>query len=743
MKSNKDPEFDKALKRYSEAFEAFKENREVMKDDQRFLAGDQWPTEIRESREHAKRPIQTINRLPAFIDQVVGDARQNKPTIKVHPAEDGDNAIADIYNGLIRSIETESNADYAYDTAIEHTAGHGFGAWRIDSEYVSSDSFDQNLVIRRIVDPLNVIFDPAAIQPDYSDAEYVFVLDVMPRATYEAKWPKANVTAFESGTMAQGWVKGDSIQVAEYWYKKYTTATLYLLEDGSVSEDKAAAEGLGLGIVAQREVKKVKVCMHILSGAEILESKDDYDGIYLPIVGVQGKESLVDGKRTLRGITRFAKDPQRMYNYWRTLDTEAKALTPRSPVLVTLEQISGNEKDWIKALQGNIPYLPYNAVPDAPIPSRLNAGMADASFERGALLAVDEMKSTTGIHSASLGETSNETSGRAILARQREGDTSTFAYIDNLSRAIRYSGRVLLDLIPKRYNTARVIQIMGEDGSRKLMKINQQTRLPDGTPQIENDLTAGRYDLVVNVGPSYATKRIESAESMISFVQAVPAAAGLISDLIAKNMDWPGAEAIEKRLHAMLPPQVLQAEQDESGSGIPPEVQQMIDQGKQLVEQLQGELKKAMDELEDKDEDRRLKQYEIDVRAAIDAYKLELEHPDTAALAEQVSGHIFQAITQQAASAPSLEDMGPEDDEGESEMEGNSPMMGGINPEMGGGMPEMGGGMPEMGNIQGAGGEINADATLTGLMPPVIDQGVPEGEQDPTDPQLTPQEIQQ
>ena len=734
MKSNKDPKFDKALKRYSEAFDAFKENREVMKDDQRFLSGDQWPTEIRESRENAKRPIQTINRLPAFIDQVVGDARQNKPTIRVHPAEDGDNDIADIYNGLIRSIETESNADYAYDTAIEHTAGHGFGAWRIDSEYVSEDSFDQNIVIRRIVDPLNVLFDPAAIQPDYSDAEYVFVLESMPRKTFEAKWPKATLSAFESGDLARGWSSGDNVQVAEYWYKEYTPFTLYLLSDGSVSEDKDAAEAMGL--VAQREAKKVKVCMHIRSGAEILESKEDYDGVYLPIVGVQGKESLVDGKRTLRGITRFAKDPQRMYNYWRTLDTEAKALTPRSPVLVTLEQITGNEKDWVKALQGNLPYLPYNAVPDAPVPNRLNAGMADASFERGALLAVDEMKSTTGIHSASLGETSNETSGRAILARQREGDTSTFAYIDNLSRAIRYSGRVLLDLIPKRYNTARVIQVMGEDGSRKLMKINQQSRAPDGTPKIENDLTAGRYDLVVNVGPSYATKRLESAESMISFVQAVPAAAGLISDLIAKNMDWPGAEAIEKRLHAMLPPQVLQAEQEESGNGLPPGVQQMIDQGKQMIEQLQAELKKTQEELEDKDEDRRLKQYEIDVRAAIDAYKLELEHPDTAALAEQVSGHIFQAITQQAASAPSLEDMEPEDDEGESEMEGNPPMMGGID-------PEMGGGMPEMGNIQGAGGEINADAILTGLMPPVIDQGVPEGEQDPTDPQLTPQEIQQ
>ena len=733
MKSNKDPKFDKALKRYSEAFDAFKENREVMKDDQRFLSGDQWPTEIRESRENAKRPIQTINRLPAFIDQVVGDARQNKPTIRVHPAEDGDNDIADIYNGLIRSIETESNADYAYDTAIEHTAGHGFGAWRIDSEYVSEDSFDQNIVIRRIVDPLNVLFDPAAIQPDYSDAEYVFVLESMPRKTFEAKWPKATLSAFESGDLARGWSSGDNVQVAEYWYKEYTPFTLYLLSDGSVSEDKDAAEAMGL--VAQREAKKVKVCMHILSGAEILESKEDYDGVYLPIVGVQGKESLVDGKRTLRGITRFAKDPQRMYNYWRTLDTEAKALTPRSPVLVTLEQITGNEKDWVKALQGNLPYLPYNAVPDAPVPNRLNAGMADASFERGALLAVDEMKSTTGIHSASLGETSNETSGRAILARQREGDTSTFAYIDNLSRAIRYSGRVLLDLIPKRYNTARVIQVMGEDGSRKLMKINQQSRAPDGTPKIENDLTAGRYDLVVNVGPSYATKRLESAESMISFVQAVPAAAGLISDLIAKNMDWPGAEAIEKRLHAMLPPQVLQAEQEESGNGLPPGVQQMIDQGKQMIEQLQAELKKTQEELEDKDEDRRLKQYEIDVRAAIDAFKLELEHPDAAMLAEQVSGHILQAITQQAASAPSLEDMAPEEPPEMGEDAGISPMQGGIN-------PEMGGGMPGMEDIQDGGGGTDPNALPTGLMPPSINQGVPIAQQDPTEPQLTPQEIQ-
>ncbi|WP_297920777.1 portal protein, partial [uncultured Agitococcus sp.] len=434
------------------------DERELMRDDQRFAAGDQWPDLIRKGREMSGRPIQTINRLPAFIDQIVGDARQNKPSIKVHAGEDGDEDIAAIYDGLIRSIQNESNADFAYDTAVENTACFGFGAWRVKTEYESEDSFNQIICIERITDPLAVYFDKNSELPDYSDARHVTVRVKMTKDDYKQRWPKEEESDYNFDDFTGDWiVDKDQVIVAEYWHKVDEKATLYAVQDfegnTQVTLEKPQQ---GFNVVNQREttITKIKCCM--MSGAGILETTD-WAGKYLPIVGVNGKEDLVDGKRTLRGLVRFAKDPQRMYNYWRTIDTEQKALAPKAPVLVTAKQIEGFEQHWQDSLTSNMPYLMINDVPSAPAPNRINAGIVDKGANEAALMCVDEMKSTTGIFSASLGEQDNEKSGRAILAQQRKGDTANFAYIDNIARAIKWTGRIIIDLIPKIYDAARVV----------------------------------------------------------------------------------------------------------------------------------------------------------------------------------------------------------------------------------------------------------------------------------------------
>lgn len=648
MKSEKDPLFTEAMRRYKASVEATQENRVDMIDDQRFASGDQWPDDVKAMR--VGRPMQTVNRLPAFIDQIVGDARQNKVAIKVFAGEDGDVDVAQIYSGLIRSIENRSNADFAYDTALEQTATFGFGAWRIKTRYVDDDTFDQEVTIERIPNALNVHFDPSAIQPDYSDAEYAIVVDSISKDEFKARWPKAAESNFQTEHMQAGWSSGDNMQIAEYWYKERTPATLYLLNDGTATFDKPTAPEL---VIRERKSEKCAVKMCIMSGAEVLEQAD-WAGKYIPIIGVNGKEDIVDGKRILRGIVRHAKDPQRMYNYWRTIDTETKALAPKAPVMVSTKQLDGLDDLWSDALSGNLPYLPYNPDPTAPMPQRLNAGMQDKGFEQAAMLAVDEMKATTGIYSAALGEQSNETSGRAILARQREGDTANFAYIDNLSRAIRYSARVIIDLIPKIYDTERVVEIMGIDGQKKLERINTARVTDDGAIEQVNDLTTGRYDLVVDVGPSYTTKRIEALNMMVEIAKMNPAIMQLAGDLIVKAMDWDGAEAIADRIKRTIPANIIGDEEGEQEQEIPAEVQQMIEQGKQLIAQLQQENDQLKEENEDKDEDRRLKQYEIDVKAMLESAKLAATTPDMSVMAMQVAEILAQNIMGQAAAAPDV-----------------------------------------------------------------------------------------
>ena len=600
--------------------EAKTEERELMRDDQRFAAGDQWPDLIRKKREAEERPIQTVNRLPAFIDQVVGDARQNKPSIKVHAGKDGDEDVAFIYDGLIRAIQNESNADFAYDTAVENTACFGFSAWRVKTDYESEDSFNQIVCIERISDPLAVYFDKNSQLPDYSDARHVTVRVKMTKDDYKARWPQREESEYKFDDFTNDWTMGkDQVIIAEHWYKVEEKATLYAVQDfegnTTVTLEKPTQ---GFNVVNQREttITKIKCCM--ISGAGILETTD-WAGKHLPIVGVNGKEDLVDGKRILRGLVRFAKDPQRMYNYWRTIDTEQKALAPKAPVLVTAKQIEGYEQQWQDSLTSNAPYLVVNDTPSA-MPQRINAGIMDKGATEAALMCVDEMKSTTGIFSASLGEQDNEKSGRAILAQQRKGDTANFAYIDNIARAIKWTGKIIIDLIPKIYDTARVVSVMGADGTKKLEKINQ-VRMINGEPKLI-DLSVGKYDLVVTQGASYATKRIEALNMYMEMVRSNPALMEIGGDLIVKAMDWDGSEELAERFKKMLPPQLQEQKEGEDQKPLPPEVQQMIEQGKQQIDEMGKHIQMLESEKDDKDDELRLKKYEIDVKAEIEFAKL-------------------------------------------------------------------------------------------------------------------------
>jgi hypothetical protein len=632
--------------------DAKREERELMLDDQRFAAGDQWPTVIKRKREIEGRPIQTINRIPAFIDQVVGDARQNKPSIKVHAGEDGDEDIAAIYDGLIRSIQNESNADFAYDTAVEHTACFGFGAWRVKTDYESEDSFNQVVCIERITDPLSVYFDKNSVLPDYSDARHVTVRVKLTKDEYKQRWPKAEESDYNFDDFTGDWiVDKDQVIVAEYWHKVDEKATLYAVEDFEGNTQVTLEKPpIGYNVVNQREttITKIKMCM--ISGAGILE-ESDWAGKYLPIVGVNGKEDLVDGKRTLRGLVRFAKDPQRMYNYWRTIDTEQKALAPKAPVLVTAKQIEGYEQHWQESLTTNMPYLIVNDVPSASMPQRINAGIVDKGANEAALMCVDEMKSTTGIFSASLGEQDNEKSGRAILAQQRKGDTANFAYIDNIARAIKWTGKIIIDLIPKIYDAARVVAVMGADGEKKLQRINQVV-MQKGEPK-NMDLSVGKYDLVVTQGASYATKRIEALNSMVEIARVNPAIMQIAGDLIVKAMDWDGASEIAERMKKMLPPQ-LQENEDENGEQkqLPPEVQAMIEQGKQQIDELTKQVQMLEDEKDDKDDELRLKKYEIDVKAEIELAKLAKE----AGIGQEQIIALVNQVLMNAAQQPELPD---------------------------------------------------------------------------------------
>jgi len=575
---------DEIIRDAREAFElaadAEAENRREALDDLRFARlGEQWPAQIKRERDLDGRPCLTINRLPAFIRQVVNDARQNKPAIVVHPVDDAaDPDTAEVFNGLIRHIEQSSDAEVAYDTALDFAVTAGFGYFRINTRYASDDGFDQDLVIERVANPFSIYGDPDGTAADSSDWNSAFVVDTLPKAAFEARWKGADAvdwTADSYASLTSPWLEGDRVMVAEHWRREAVRRTIVALSDGQVVEiavyekQKAMFDALGVTVVGRpRQVASHKVTQRILTGAEVLETVE-WAGKFIPIVPVYGEELHVDGRRRLRGLVRDAKDPQRMFNYWRTTSTELVALAPKIPFIGRKGAFETDSAKWATANTQTHAYIEYDG-PEPPMRQGFAGPPAGAMAE--AANAADDMKSIMGLYDASLGAPSNETSGRAILMRQREGDVSTFHYVDNLNRAMRHAGRILLDLIPKVYAAPRVVRVLGPDGQARAAPVNQPARSagagqaqPDPTGQLRQiekiyDLTVGKYDLTVRSGPSFTSRREEAANQMLELIRAYPAAAPVIGDLLAKNLDWPGADDVAQRLQAMLPPQARGAD---------------------------------------------------------------------------------------------------------------------------------------------------------------------------------------
>lgn len=589
------------LAEYKETFaqcqEAWSDNHKSFEDDYRFAREDdaQWPEEIRKQRNQDSRPCLTMNRMPAFARQVTNDARQNKPQPKVRPVDSGsDPETAQVITGLIRNIEQISNADAAYDTAIECAALGGFGFWRLKLDHAHDDSFDLDILIDRIINPCTVYGDPWSTAVDSSDWDRAFITDLMSEKEFERLYPDAQKVNWQ-GDKADGvWRTEDTILRAEYWHRSEVPKTLVKLSNGMIIDavqyelQRDVLEVNGITVVADRQTRGYKVKQCIMTGAEILE-ENDWPGKYIPIVPVYGDEVVIDGKRQFRSLIHDAKDAQRMFNYWRTCATELVALAPKVPWVGPKGFTGEDDAKWVTANTANHAYLEYEGG-QAPQRFPMDSGAAAGALQE-ALSASDDMKAIMGLYDASLGQRSNETSGIAIESRKREGDTATFHFVDNLSRAVRHSGRILIDLIPKVYTGERIIRTLGEDGHAQNVKIGEAQPAPEtesmpGRPKLYlgvYDLAAGKYDLVVESGPSFGTKRTEAALQMTEMIRANPAVAPLIGDILAKNLDWPGADEIADRMRKMLPPQI-QGEQP-----LPPEIETMIEEGKAMIAQLQEE----------------------------------------------------------------------------------------------------------------------------------------------------------
>lgn len=602
-----------ALQRFKQAEDAENDWRNTGLEADKFATGEQWPRNVKQAREVESRPCLTINRMMQFVRQVTNDARMNRPSVKIDPVDDSDKDVAEILEGLVRHIQVASNADVAYDTACQSQVTKGWGYFRVITDYCDDDTFDQNILIKRVKNAFSVYFDPYCQEPDYSDAKFAFVVSDIPMEEFKRDYPNADTSSLvftTTGDTPPDWATNDTIRVCEYFSVEEKPGKLYQFSDGmSVGGDdaeavKKQAEAAGVQVVKERDTKVRKVIWRKITAAEVLEEKE-WPGKFIPIIPVLGEDVDVDGKRHLTGMVYSAMDSQRQYNYMSTAQTEAIALAPKSPFIMAAGQVEGYEAFWKNANNVAYAYLPYNAInvdgQSVPPPQRNQAEPPIQAMVIATQKASEDMKATTGIFDANLGAKSNETSGKAIMARQKEGDVSNFHYIDNLSRAIRHLGVILIDLIPKIYDAPRVLRIVKPDMTSKMVPVNQPVG-PDNKPiqpGMEGvakiyDLTTGKYSVTVEVGPSFSTKRQEAADAMTSVIQAAPEIMQICGDLLVKNLDFPGADEMAERLHKALPPQLQ--DQDDGGEKVPPKAQAQMAQMDQMVQQLTQAVHQLQDE---------------------------------------------------------------------------------------------------------------------------------------------------
>lgn len=577
---------DKILKEAKKRFkkcEAWEsDTRKLFVDDLKFANGDsdnnyQWPGDILKNRDIGKQVSLTINMVRQHNLQIMNDARQNKPGVTIRPVGGGASyEAAEVFEGLVRHIEYVSNAQAAYDTATRFQVQAGYGAWRIVTDYLP-DSFDQEIYIRRIKDPLSVYIDPDITEVDGSDARFAFVFDDMPKDEFDNQHPEFKDIGGEVALgNSEGWIDKDHVRRAEYYRRTEKKDRLVGMTDpvsGEQSEVRASEVPANiLKLVMEDPTTKVRdiidqnVEWFLIVGNEIVDRKD-WAGIYIPVCRVVGEETVIDGNLDRKGHTRAMKDAQKMYNFWTSSAAQQVALQTKTPWTGPMKAFEGLTNYWDTANTVDYAWLPWNHVDDAgqpiPEPKRTQPPQMAAGYIEGLKLSAEDLRAVSGQWQAEMGMPGNERSGKAINARQRQGENATYHYIDHLAIAVRFTGRILLDLIPKIYDTARVVRILAEDGDEKQVHLDPKAKQAFLEQKGKNEEAAkaifnpnvGKYDVMSDVGPSYATQRQEAFNAFTQLIASNKELTLIAGDLMFKAADFPGADVIAERLERMVPAQ--------------------------------------------------------------------------------------------------------------------------------------------------------------------------------------------
>lgn len=574
---------NEAKRRLQQAIDADRIDRENSIEDHRFTAGEQWDDVPKRSREESDppRPVLVSNRIIQHLRRMENDVRQNRPEIRAIPnGGEATQKTANILTGIFRDIQYQSISGVVYSMAVHNQGSCGRGWIRAYTRYVDDNSFDQEILLGWVPNPHAVFWDPGAHEFFLEDAQWMFIVEDIPKKKFEKDYPDIDIQSLDvSDESMSGWVTDENIRVAEYFrIVNGKERKVYQLRDGEIKTDvKPGDDVLRERTVYDKKVEWMKIC-----GSSIIDKPQKVAGKHIPVIPVWGDIFFLDGEIRRFGMTYYAKDEQRAYNYARSSSAELVGLAPLQPWMGSEEMFRGYEHLWnIKNASNGAP-LVFNTDTLNPqmAPKRVEPPVASSALIAEQQWAAEGIKANFGQYDAALGATSNETSGKAIIARQKEGDNATYNFPDNLNMSLWRLGRIIFDMIPEVYDTDRAVRILNEDNSEDIVFINH---LVDPASEVENDISKGTYSVKVITGPSYNTKRQEAAEAMLMLVQSSPEQMQILGDVLMENLDWNQADRLAKRYKKLLPPQL---QEDENGNPVQPQ----IDPAQQAIQEHEMEL---------------------------------------------------------------------------------------------------------------------------------------------------------
>jgi len=617
--STGDPIVDEAKMRFQRCMEWEAASRERFIEDMKFSYGDadngyQWPNAIRRSRDVDSKPCLTMNIIRQHNLQIINDAKRNKAEVTVLPTSGGASyESAQVYKDLLGDIQYNSQAQLAYAQAREFQVYGGIGWWRLVTRYVDENTFDQEIVILPVKDPLSIYMDPDILQRNGSDARFAFAFDDIPRDEFREAYPEfISVIGTNPLGVASGdddWLSKSHVRVCEYFRKVPKEDWLLSFVDPGSGQRKTVRESnlptevrekvRADKMTKRRRVWDYEIQWFLIAANQIID-ETVWPGRYIPLIRVLGEETVIDGIMDRKGHTRAMKDGQRMYNYNASAQVEVVALQTKTPWTGAAAAIDEFQGYWNNANQANNAFLPFNhldddgnPIPAEALPKRMEPPAPSQAFELGMQTAFNQIMMVSGQFQNQMGMMGNERTGSAIQERMDQGDTATYHFRDNYETALVFTGIQIIDLVPKIYDTRRLMMIQADDGSSFELEIDPSAvqalavRL-DRQGKIVRRIfnpAIGRYEIRAAPGTAFGTRRQETVQALTLILTQAPALTGVIGDLLLSAMDFKEAQEAAQRLKRMVPPQAL-------GQGPSPNEQTLMSHNLALTNALRDALQR-------------------------------------------------------------------------------------------------------------------------------------------------------